>query len=265
MTLPVPRSLVLAAWLSWGGTVDQIIAAVQQDDEPHVVLFHGRVFLLVDFLRKLARGGEVIRPMHQIAVCVFPTPDDPVLDPPVDAAIKACEALVLNAEEGSLALVPSTGNLDDDPETIRVIWQVFSTSDRREAVTDGLHGAARNLPPEGALTSLHTTFAKHAVPRDSSPEGLAELDMTVELIETTLKAELPTWRLPPGLDGWRIERLTSVIRVYVAFNLFDTVATIPVTHLADQRSATTRDLYRMTRWMMTGTTTCLPWMPDPVV
>src|SRR5699024_3539660 len=90
--LDLPRSVLLALWLTSSGEPDHLVAAVQADDEPHAVEVDGEPVAMRDWVRWLGA------PVDEVAV-VLPVPGEPVAVPPPlsGQAVDAGECVLLRA------------------------------------------------------------------------------------------------------------------------------------------------------------------------
>ncbi|GIG28811.1 hypothetical protein [Cellulomonas marina] len=237
--LDVPRSVLLAAWLTGPFDRARLVAAVQRDDEPH------RVVGLADDDRPLSRLVDACADEPREVACLLPGPGDPPpgLPPALTAAaVAAGECLLVRTPTVCLAAVPEVQRFGSALEPGHLVtWQVAPVPDWRRPVL----GAVPLL--DEADRALRTGLAE-------ATDALVRLDVArwrPELGErlAELRADSSvTSLLPPGLAGARVRLLLSAVRLraVVALATVDDGAAVTVGQ-ADRRLGALRDVDRSAR------------------
>ena len=241
--LHVPRSVLLALWLSDGAPVPAVVRAVQGDDEPHDV----RGVAEGDLVALLTRWANPGAAPPDVAA-VLPAPGDPLAAPAAVSAagIVAGELVLVRTPDGrSAALVPTVRRFGPDLEPgHQVTWQVTEVDDWRPALhREGgwLNDAERDLrdglrAATEALTGLDVARWR--------PEAAAQ-------VSAVRDGALPSARLPARLDGRRARVLASAarLRAIVALATQDDGGAVNLWQ-ADQRSTALREVDRVARRAM---------------
>ncbi len=263
-TLTLPRSVLLALWLqaagSGAGPAQQVLDAVQGDDEPHTVDGHdpGSLDLpggpdAADPYRGATLGQLVTSwaAGRREAVAVLPAPGDPAGAPAAvgHEAQEAGEAVLVHTGDAAFAAVPlveTFGSVYEPGHLVR--WQVRPVPDWRA----GLVGQIGTLPDAERDLRLALTQATHA---------LASLDVArwrpdaADAIATLRGDADPGWRLPAGIDARRVRVLVTAarLRAIVALATSDDGGAVNLWQ-ADQRSAALREIDRAARRAMSAAT-----------
>jgi hypothetical protein len=239
---------VLATWLGVGGDRTSLLAAVQDEDEPHTVHADGAVHRLPAYLDAvLAECGPSCD-----AATVLPVPGDPTaLGPAVAAqAIEAGEVVLLRSRTGSRALVPMIRRFGSALEPgHHVTWLVSPVLDWRRAVlaqvgTPGEADRALQAELRTATSALLSLDVSHWW-----PEVAAQVDLLRD-------ASLPVERLPPGLEPSRLRMLTMAARLRAIIDLAVRDQMLPASvFVADQRTAALREIDRAARRAISAAST----------
>ncbi|SFJ93785.1 hypothetical protein [Cellulomonas sp. KH9] len=246
-TLDLPRSVLLALWLTSGGETDAAVPAVQHDDEPHTVDVDGEPLTLADWVRWLGR------PVDE-AAALLPVPGEPVAAPPAVSgpAVDAGECVLLRAGTRLLAAVPDVRRFGSDLEPGHLVtWRVTAVPDWRTAVwaqVGTLEDAERDLR-RGLLTAT---------------EALVQLGVerwrpdAADAIAQVRDGALPERRLPRRVDAQRLRVLSSAARLrgIVALAAQDDGGAVN-TWQADQRATALREVDRVARRAMAAAATAL--------
>ncbi len=246
-TLALPRSVLLALWLTASGEPDPVAAAVQDDDEPHTVDADGETLDLRDWVRWL--GG----PAAEVAA-LLPVPGEPVAAPPAvsGAAVDAGECVLLRSASRTLAAVPEVERFGSDLEPGHLVtWHVREVPEWQTAVwaqIGTLEDAERELR-QGLLTAT---------------EALVQLGVerwrpdAAESIAHVRDGALPERRLPRGVQPQRLRVLSSAARLrgIVALASQDDGGAVN-TWQADQRATALREVDRVARRAMAAAATYL--------
>ncbi|WP_087508735.1 hypothetical protein [Cellulomonas iranensis] len=246
-SLDLPRSVLLALWLTAPGSRDGALAAVQHDDEPHAVTSEGETLALDAWLTWLGS------PVDEVAV-LLPVPGEPVAAPPEvsGAAVEAGEFVLLRAGARSLALVPEVERFGSDLEPGHLVtWQASPVPDWRTAVwaqVGTLEDAERDLR-QGLLTAT---------------EALVQLGVerwrpdAADDIASVRDGALPAGRLPGAVAGapGRVLSSAARLRAIVALATQDDGGAVNLWQ-ADQRSTALREVDRVARRAMAAAATQL--------
>ncbi|MBO9556116.1 hypothetical protein [Cellulomonas sp.] len=241
-TLELPRSVLLALWLSEpAADRGALLRAVQGDDEPHTVL-DGE-----DPPGPLSRLLEACRDQPRDVAAAVPSPGDPAAVPaPVSsAALDAGECVLVRTPTACLAAVPDVERFGSAVEPGHLVtWRVQEVADWRTAV----------LGTTGSLAEAELALRQGLI---DATEALVKLDVArwrpeaAEQIVALRDAQVPGWRLPDGLDGRRVRVLASAARLrgIVALAASDDGGAVNLWQ-ADQRSTALREVDRVARRAM---------------
>ncbi|MBD7916705.1 hypothetical protein H9657_00210 [Cellulomonas sp. Sa3CUA2] len=245
--LDLPRSVLLALWLTAPAERDRAVAAVQADDEPHTVDTDGEPAPLRDWLTWLGA------PVDEVAA-VLPVPGEPVAAPAAVShdAVLAGECVLLRAGSRTVAAVPHVEEFGSQYEPGHLVtWRAVTVPDWRTAVwaqVGTLEDAERDLR-RGLLTAT---------------EALVSLGVerwrpdAADAISDVRDGALPERRLPRGVDAQRLRVLSSAARLrgIVALAAQDDGGAVN-TWQADQRSTALREVDRVARRAMAAAATYL--------
>ncbi|WP_448060408.1 hypothetical protein [Cellulomonas hominis] len=265
-TLTLPRSVLLALWLqqadAGAGPAQQVLDAVQGDDEPHTVDGHDAGGPTTDPRDPHLPGGATLGHLvtswaggRREAVAVLPAPGDPAGAPSAvgHEAQEAGEAVLVHTGDAAFAAVPfveTFGSVYEPGHLVR--WRVRPVPDWRA----GLVGQIGTLPDAERDLRLALTQATHA---------LASLDVArwrpdaADAIATLRGNSDPGWRLPAGIDARRVRVLVTAarLRAIVALATSDDGGAVNLWQ-ADQRSAALREIDRAARRAMSAATQSPP-------
>lgn len=245
--LDVPRSVLLALWLSAGTDPVRAGAAVQGDDEPHTVQADGRTgAALTTWLRAL--------PPVEAVSAVLPVPGDPVVVAPPAAAdaLDAGECVLLATAEGTVAAVPHVERFGSALEPGHLVrWRTVEVPDWRTAVlgrVGSLADAERDLRESLRVATEALVDLDVARWRPEAAEEVADLRT----------AALAPTRVPPHLDGQRLRVLASAARLRGVVRLAtqDHGGAVNAWQV-DQRSTALREVDRVARRAMAAAATSL--------
>jgi len=244
--LDLPRSVLLALWLTASGEPDEVVAAVQADDEPHVVDAEGEPVALRDWVRWLGA------PVDEVAV-VLPVPGEPVAAPPAVSldAVEAGECVLLRAGARTVAAVPRVERFGSALEPGHLVtWRAVPVPDWRTAVwaqVGTLEDAERDL--RGGLLTATEALVSLGVER-WRPDA-------ADAIADVRDGALPERRLP-RVEGQRLRVLSSAARLrgIVALATQDDGGAVN-TWQADQRATALREVDRVARRAMAAAATYL--------
>ncbi|WP_182113721.1 MULTISPECIES: hypothetical protein [unclassified Actinotalea] len=240
--LELPRSVLLALWLQGVGAgadpLRRAVAAVEGDDEPHVVTGAGTTVVpgvpdggtLAELLSAWAAGPRA-------AAALLPVPGDVTGLPPEVAAeaVEAGECVLAHAQGRAWAAVPEIiafGSVHDTGHLVS--WRVHEVPDWRPRLP-GIVGTLSE-----AERSLRECL------RDAT-EALAQLDVArwredaADTIAALRSDADPGWPLPDRLAGRAVRVLATAVRLRTVVDLA-TVDDGGAVNLwqADQRSAALR-------------------------
>jgi hypothetical protein len=253
--LDLPRSVVLALWLQDLGPasasdpepIGRVVAAVQQDDEPHTVSAPDEPHLggtLAELVGAWASEAPTV-------AAGLPVPGDPAGVPAVisHVAATAGECTLIHAGAEAYAVVPHVQAFGSVYERGHLVeWEVSRVPDWRTA----LIGQVGTL--SDAERELRTALAQ-------ATRALASLDVArwrpdaAEAIES-LRGDVDRgWRLPRGVDARRVRVLVSAarLRAIVALATADDGGAVNLWQ-ADQRSSALREVDRAARRAMSAAT-----------
>ncbi|WP_456817286.1 hypothetical protein [Cellulomonas sp. URHB0016] len=247
-TLELPRSVLLALWLSEpDADRPALLRAVQADDEPHTVRGDddetpGPLARLLD------RCGD--RP-RDVAAAV-PAAGDPASVPASvsGAALEAGECVLVRTPGACLAAVPTVERFGSAIEPGHLVsWRLHEVADWRTGV----------LGTTGSLADAERELRQGLI---DATEALVRLDVArwrpeaAEQIAGVRDAQLSTRRLPDGLDGRRVRVLASAARLrdIVALAARDDGGAVNLWQ-ADQRSTALREVDRVARRAMAAAAT----------
>lgn len=265
-TLALPRSAVMAAWLGCGGNLDQAIAAIQGDDEPHTVSKDGPVQLLASYLAAQTDVPAAIAPMDTF--CMLPVEGDPSVLSKVVAttAAQSGEVILLRGTDGSRALVPVVRQFGTVLEPgHHVIWIARRILDWRRTVLP-LTADSNHIQ---TLVSEQITHARSALQSLDAHNVWPELENQIVELEM---ADLPVDQLPRSLPPFRLQALELGARMLALVHLVqpkllgsesDAAADQEAlsVHLADQQAAALRDLDQRARNLVATASTYIAPRP----
>ncbi|WP_298460119.1 hypothetical protein [uncultured Cellulomonas sp.] len=250
--LALPRSVLLALWAhgvgAGAGPLQQALAAVQGDDEPHTVRVGEGAEPSEDGLAGLLAawaGGP-----REVAA-VLPAPGDLSGVPAAVSrlSVDAGECVLVHAAAGSFAAVPVVEEFGSALEPGHLVtWEVRAVPDWRTSLL-GVLGTLADAERELRLALISAT------------EALASLDVArwrpdaAEAI-AALRSEVgPGWPVPGSLDGRRVRVLASAarLRAIVALATADDGGAVNLWQ-ADQRSTALREVDRAARRAMAAAT-----------
>lgn len=245
-TFALPRSVLLALWLTGSGDPDRAVAAVQDDDEPHAVDADGERCTLPEWWTWLGTVEE--------AAVVLPVPGEPVAAPPAVSqdAVLAGECVLLRAGTRTVAAVPHVEQFGSAYEPGHLVtWRAVAVPDWRTAVwaqVGTLEDAERDLR-QGLLTAT---------------EALTSLGVerwrpdAADAIAGVRDGALPEHRLPRGVAPQRLRVLSSAARLrgIVELATQDDGGAVN-TWQADQRATALREVDRVARRAMAAAATSL--------
>lgn len=251
----LPRSVLLALWVQHvgvgSGPLQQAVAAVQGDDEPHTVESDDDPQVagdrLADLVATWASGPREV-------AALLPAPGDLAGVPAAISAhaIEAGECVLVRTGEGTFAAVPEIEEFGSALEPGHlVVWTVRRVPAWRTTLlgtVGSLADAERDL--RGALVAATGALASLDVARwrPDAAEAIAALRADAD----------PGWLVPPGLDGRRLRVLVAAARLRAIIELAtaDDGGAINLWQ-ADQRSTALREIDRAARRAMCAATTCL--------
>lgn len=180
----LPRSVRLALWLAAGPVrADVAAAAVQDADEPHVVLGLGaRAAGLADLVRAVIGAGP-----REVAA-LLPVPGDLGVPPEVAGlAGDAGECVVALTDDGGWAAVPTVTEFGSPTEAGHLVtWQVHQLPSGRRSLVGAVGTVAE------ARSDLRTTLTQAVTALD---------DLDVASWRPEAAAALADLRTPPDLHG----------------------------------------------------------------
>ncbi|WP_081861407.1 hypothetical protein [Cellulomonas sp. HZM] len=245
--LPLPRSVLLAAWWAAGDAPrGRVLDAVQGDDEPHAVQGLDGVRDLTDLL-------DAVGTPHGVAGIVT-SAGDSVAAPAeaAPAAVDAGECVLVRGPGATLALVPQVERFGSSLEPGHLVtWRATEVPDWRTSLLGRL----------GSLQDADRDLRQGLV---TVTEALVRLDVAhwreddAARVAAARDGALPAHRLPPRLDGQRARVLASASRLRLVVELAtqDDGAAVSAWQ-ADQRTAALRDVDRMARRAMSAASTYL--------
>lgn len=261
--LLLSRSSLLALWL---GTVvvgsrtpaapprpatppalGTLLAAVQGDDEDHVLTLDDESHPLADALRTWV-------PDLRAVASVVAVPGDVGAAPSVvgAAVADAGECVLLHVGDAFLAATPQVVRFGSDLEPGHLVtWQVTPTPDWRPGAR-----------AQGTVDDVARELRQGLV---TVTEALVRLDVArwdprdAEAVAAARDGALPHRRLPDSLDQRRAQAATSAarLRAIVALALRDDGGAVNLWQV-DQRLAALRDVDRMARRALSAATTFVP-------
>jgi len=254
-TLELPRSVLLALWLSVpDADRAALLRAVQADDEPHTVHLGEHVGADDDGRPgPLTRFLDACRDLPRDVAAAVPASGDPAVPAQVSrVALDAGECVLVRTPTTCLAAVPAVERFGSPFEPGHLVaWQVLDVDDWRTGV----------LGTTGSLADAERELRQGLI---DATEALVRLDVArwrpeaAEQIAGLRDAEIPGWRLPEGLDGRRVRVLASAarLRAIVALAAHDDGGAVNVWQ-ADQRSTALREVDRVARRAMGAAATSI--------
>ncbi|QGQ19523.1 hypothetical protein GC089_10135 [Cellulomonas sp. JZ18] len=245
--LELPRSVLLALWLSAPGDPRRATLAVQGEDEPHVVRRgDDDVVPLVQWLTDSAAATEV--------GVALPVPGEPVAVPPPASgeATEAGECLLVARGDTTTVVVPRVERFGSDLEPGHLVrWTVVGVADWRPAA----HAQVGSL--EEAERALRDGLRQ-------ATEALVGLDVArwsadaADEIARVRDGALTPSRLPDRVEGQRLRVLTSAARLRAIVRLAarDDGGAVNLWQ-ADQRATALREVDRVARRAMAAAATRL--------
>ncbi|WNB86822.1 hypothetical protein [Cellulomonas sp. ATA003] len=250
--LALPRSVLLALWAqdvgAGAGPLQQALAAVQGDDEPHAVRVGEDGTPGEDGLAGLV-AAWASGPREVAAV--LPAPGDLAGVPAAVStlAVDAGECVLVHSGTGSFAAVPVVEEFGSALEPGHLVtWEVRAVPEWRTRLL-------------GSLGSLADAERELRLALISATEALASLDVArwrpdaAEAI-AALRSEVgPGWPVPHTLDGRRLRVLASAarLRAIVTLATADDGGAVNLWQ-ADQRSTALREVDRAARRAMSAAT-----------
>ncbi|GIG20961.1 hypothetical protein Cch01nite_16850 [Cellulomonas chitinilytica] len=249
-TLELPRSVLLALWLSVPDTDRAaLLRAVQADDEPHTV-DGGEDDEPGPLTRLLDACGDLPR---DVAAAVPATGDPAAVPAAVSrAALDAGECVLVRTPAVCLAAIPAVERFGSSYEPGHLVtWRLHEVDDWRTGV----------LGTTGSLADAERELRQGLI---DATEALVRLDVArwrleaAEQIAGLRDAQVPGWRLPEGLDGRRVRVLASAARLrdIVALAARDDGGAVNLWQ-ADQRSTALREVDRVARRAMGAAATSI--------
>ncbi len=245
--LDLPRSVLLALWLSSPGEPRRATLAVQGADEPHVVRRgDDDVVPLVQWLTDSPAPTEV--------GVALPVPGEPVAVPPPASgdATAAGECVLVATGDATSAVVPHVERFGSDLEPGHLVrWSLVDVADWRRAA----HAQVGSLEEaERALRDGLRTATEALVGLDVARWSADAADEIARVRDGALTPS----RLPAGLDGQRLRVLTSAarLRAIVRLAVRDDGGAVNLWQ-ADQRSTALREVDRVARRAMAAAATRL--------
>ena len=259
--LALPRSVLLALWVQGVGTgsgpLQQALAAVQGDDEPHAVDAPDDAGLpgpgLADLIGAWASGPRDV-------AAVLPAPGDLAGVPAAvsRAAVDAGECVLVRTAAGSFAAVPVVEEFGSALEPGHLVrWEVTAVPDWRTVLL-------------GSLGSLADAERELRLALISATEALASLDVArwrpdaAEAIAALRSDAGLRWPVPAALDGRRVRVLASAarLRAIVTLATADDGGAVNLWQ-ADQRSTALREVDRAARRALSAATATPAQGPEP--
>ncbi len=245
--LQLPRSVLLALWLTAPADARRATRAVQGEDEPHAVhRGDDDVVPLVQWLTDSASATEV--------GVALPVPGEPVAVPPPasGAAIDVGESVLVARGDATSVAVPHVQRFGSELEPGHLVrWHVTPVPDWRPAA----HAQVGSL--EEAERALRDGLR-------TATEALVDLGVArwsadaAEEITVVRDGALTPSRIPPGVEPQRLRVLTSAARLRAIVRLAtrDDGGAVN-TWQADQRSTALREVDRVARRAMAAAATRL--------
>ncbi|PJI95247.1 hypothetical protein [Luteimicrobium subarcticum] len=240
---PLPRSVMLALWLGAssrpgaGDAVTRAAAAVQGDDEPHVVDGLGGAANLATLLETWS--GDASARRATAVAALLPAPGDSAAVPVGVAhdAVDAGECVLVETPGGSFAAVPHVDRFGSDLEPGHLVrWHVQPVEPWRLR----LLGTLGTL--EEAERGLRRALATAVEALDALDVSRWREDAAAEIARLREPVDLTPF-VPRGLDPRRVRALSQAVRLGAIVRLatVDDGAAVNVFQ-TDQRDAALRSV-----------------------